>query len=285
MEIDALPPLRVGLAEAKRDLDQVGVTRLAGALSAAEIAQALHRLEEQAAAESELGIAYHDDGHVRRHARGANQRVWNLLNKGEIFARLVTNSAVLTLAKHVLGNDILLSSCTANIARRGGYPQTLHSDQWWAPQIAHALMANCFIMLNEFSDQNGATRIVPGSHLTGAARGANPAHASAATGQAGTILAFDARVLHGTGANLTQVPRYGLLLRYCQPFIRQQENMCVSLAPEVLSACSTELKALVGFQVWNTFGMMGDDVHAQLHARRPDRFVTQLRPRRSSGEA
>ena len=278
IEACELPPVRTHISEAKRDLDACGVARYSGAFTREELAEALQRLREQAAAEEELGIAYHDNGHVGQGEDGPNQRVWNLINKGEIFRRMVVHPAMLELARHLLGQEILLSSWTANIACQGAQAQRLHSDQWWAPEIDQALMANCFVMLTEFTETNGGTRVVPASHRSGQANPRTPHSSVAATGAPGTILAMDARTWHGTGANQTGAPRYGLLPRYCKPFVRQQENMTVSLSPVILSRCTPEFRSIIGMSVWRTFGVIGEDVKASVYRERPTQFTTELRP-------
>src|SRR3712207_1429879 len=103
----ALPALTSDLDQARADLDEFGVARIADALDADEL-HALHeRLTEQAAAERRAGLAFLDGG-------GANQRVWNLPSKGSVFLDLLRKPLVRTLARHVLQGDYCLSSHTAN---------------------------------------------------------------------------------------------------------------------------------------------------------------------------
>lgn len=255
----ALPPVRTGLEEAKADLDRYGVTRLSGAAAPADIAEARRRLAEQAAGEERAGIAHRDNGFSPLPAeRAANQRVWNLLNKGDIFARFALNDKARALARHMLGKDLLLFSCTANIARRGGLAQRLHADQLFAPAaMSLPLIANSLWMLDDFSEANGATRVAPATHLEGRwPADGEEVETAPATGPAGTLMMWDGRLWHGTGENRTDLPRHGMIIAYCVPFLRPQENHTVSLSPEVLAGASPELLALAGFGQWQGLGMI-----------------------------
>ncbi len=275
-----LPPLRDNLADAKRDLDAVGLTRIVGAVDEDQLDAVRARLDEQAAGEDAHGCAFREDGASFANSPGApNQRVWNLVNKGEAFRRLLLNETALALVKHLLGDDILMFSMTANIANRGGAPQPLHGDQRFAPpDTPYPLIANCAWMLDPFTDENGATRVVPGTHRLGdwPEDGAE-IETLPATGPAGGLMVWDGRLWHGTGANRTPKPRRGILAAYCKPFVRTQENSTVSVDPEVLAQASPELLTLLGFRTWQGLGMVDGARHDQLRTR-PETFSGELRP-------
>lgn len=136
-----LPPFAKTQEEALAHLQELGFARLAGALTADELERARERLATQAKREAEIGHAHFDgwgEELIAQYAPdrldqlppGPNQRVWNLVNKGEIFRRLVLKERTLGLVKallgdSVLGDDVLLSSFTANIACKGGAPMGL----------------------------------------------------------------------------------------------------------------------------------------------------------------
>jgi ectoine hydroxylase-related dioxygenase (phytanoyl-CoA dioxygenase family) len=268
-----LPPVRSEIDAAKEDLKTFGMTRFSGAATAEEIDAARARLIDQAAAEDAVGASFRENGLTfEAKPDGANQRVWNLINKGEIFQRLVLNATARRLVKRLLGPDALLFSITANIACKGGMAQSLHGDQVFAPvDTPYPLIANCLWMLDEFTDENGATRVVPGSHLAG--RWPEPGQAIEtwpATGPKGTIMVWDGRLWHGTGVNTTDQPRRGLLAAYCAPFVRQQENAAVSASPEVLENGSEELLTLLGFRSWMGLGSVDGANYGVLRGRPSD---------------
>ncbi len=215
---------------------------------------------------------------------GRNQRVWMLVNKGAAFLDLLSHTTTRKLVTGLLGDHYLLSSHTANIANSGGVAMRLHTDQWWMPPptridraglpvgsmsrelfdqdpeptgaISPPVALNILWMLDEFTESNGATRVVPGSHLSGRQPDAN-AKSVAATGPAGTALLCDGRIWHGTGANNTETPRRAVLTTFCTPQFRPQENYTVGARQEVLDTANSDLLELLGFKIWNAYGRTG----------------------------
>jgi ectoine hydroxylase-related dioxygenase (phytanoyl-CoA dioxygenase family) len=251
------------LNQARRALDEHGYCVVPNVLTKDEIAALKARLADQAAGERARGVAFHDGGPAR-----PNQRVWMLLNKGKVFRDLMLHPVIEALMGHLLGPDFLVSSFTANIAHPGGEPMVLHTDQgyvgFWTPK---PVVANIAWMLDDFSDANGGTRLVPGSHLNEAATPRSSSYAPdepanmptqedtiAAEGPAGAILCFDGRIWHGTGANRTEAPRHALLSYHCRPYIRQQENMMLGLDPAIREAERPALLNRLGFATWAGLG-------------------------------
>lgn len=249
-----LPPIRTDLDQARADLEQQGLAFIGGAVSDQDLKAARRRLVDQAAAEVERGVAFHDGAGP---TSGPNQRVWNLVNKGEIFRKLLMTPALHEVMGAMLGRDFLLSNFTANIARRGGEAQVLHGDQQFLPpETSFAAAGNCLFMLDDFTPENGATRVVPGSHLWG--RWPSPGEAQAslpAVGPAGTLMIWDGRLWHGTGSSTVDAPRHGLLAYCSRPYLRQQETYTLSLTPEAYAACPTELREFMGFRMWAGNGL------------------------------
>ncbi|HEX5263370.1 MAG TPA: phytanoyl-CoA dioxygenase family protein [Phenylobacterium sp.] len=276
----SLPPLRTDLERAAEDLAEVGVTRVLGAADPGEIELAARRLADQAAAEVKLGVAFHDDGlTLQANPRAPNQRVWNLINKGEVFRRLALNEVARGLVARLLGPDALLFSMTANIACKGGKAQALHGDQVFAPaETPYPLVANCLWMLDAFTPDNGATRVAPGTHMARRWPSWNESvETFPAIGPKGALMVWDGRLWHGTGANRTEAPRRGLLAAYCAPFVRQQENATLSTSPGTLKDCSDELLALLGFRSWAGMGSIDGADNGVLRGR-PTSYSGELSP-------
>jgi ectoine hydroxylase-related dioxygenase (phytanoyl-CoA dioxygenase family) len=246
-----LPSATTDRARAFADLDAFGYCVIADALAPAQVAALRQRLIDQAQGEAASGEASFD-------SHGANQRVWMLVNKGRMFRDLVISPVILEVMPHLLGPDFLLSSLTANIARPGGEAQILHSDQGyfgWTPQ---PMVANMAWMLDDFTDENGGTRLVPGSHLRPRQPGDTPERTVAAEGKAGSVLVFDGRMIHGTGANRsTGAHRHALLSYCCRPFVRQQENFYFGLAPELRTSEREALLERLGFRMYGGLGRTG----------------------------
>jgi ectoine hydroxylase-related dioxygenase (phytanoyl-CoA dioxygenase family) len=251
------------LDQAKRELESQGYCVVENVLSRQEISALKTRLVEQAQGERARGLSFHDGGSAR-----PNQRVWMLVNKGRVFRDLMLHPIIDALMGHLLGPDYLLSSLTANIAGPGGEPMVLHTDQgylgFWTPV---PVVANIAWMLDDFSDANGGTRLIAKSHLnqtatqrsstfapSDAANYPKPEDTIAAEGKAGSILCFDGRMWHGTGANSTDRPRHALLSYHCRPFVRQQENFSLGLLPAIRESERPALLNRLGFATWAGLG-------------------------------
>src|SRR5947208_8273113 len=112
--------LTTDLERARGDLAEHGYCLLEDALDPDRVKALLDRLEELATAEIADGTDY-------VYENGSNQRVWALLNKGQLFIDLALEPVALTLMDHLLGYGFLLSNIDANIAGPGGQPMLMHA--------------------------------------------------------------------------------------------------------------------------------------------------------------
>jgi ectoine hydroxylase-related dioxygenase (phytanoyl-CoA dioxygenase family) len=272
-----IPDLTRDFEMAHVDFKRHGVALIADALAPAELAAARNRLAEQAESERRDGTALLEDGsasdgHYLTGRGQPNQRVMSLISKGEVFRRIAEKPEPLAFVRRVFAesygspeetvfqyelDDVLVSSVSANIAGRGGLPMNLHADQGFVPNATpYPIIVNALYLLCNFNGENGGTRIAPGTHdsLRHGGYYAEPPQTMPIIAPAGTLLMFDGRTWHGTGANVTDEPRYALLTTYCRPWIRQFENFGLSLDDATLAACSPTLRRLLGFKVWSVYG-------------------------------
>lgn len=270
-----LPEPTTDIKRAQQDLDEYGLCLLAEAMSPDTLASVRARLVEVAAQERADGTAMIDGG-------GSNQRVWQLLNRGEEFRSLVSHPGVLAIMDNLVGRlpdfmlpaypegvpRVLLSNIAANITGPGGEAQPLHPDQAFVPLPWPAIpqIANVAWMLDDYTEANGATMVVPRSHkVEGFPDEKASSCAVPAEAPAGSALIWEGRLWHGTGANTTQDEyRHGILSAYCPPWIRQQENFLMSLKPEVFASASPTLRRLLGFDHYMGWGMIDGNMTGDL---------------------
>lgn len=282
-----LPRPTRDVARLRHDLFTSGYCLIERALEDVDLEAVQTRLMEQAAAER-----LRHDLKNPANPQKRNQWVGMLLNKGDIFFDLVRHPIAMPLVQELLGRDYVISCVDAQIQHPGSTVMPLHTDQWWMPPpvepgaahrppaeisratthtsrdprpasrpISSVMCANVMWMVTDFTEATGATRVVPGSHLSGFNPDPavpHPVSTVAATGPAGTAFVFDGRLWHGGGANTTDKPRYGITSNYCAPQCRQLENYTRGMRPDVLARCPPEVRERLGFRVWRGYGHTGD---------------------------
>lgn len=241
------------LEACRRELDEVGYCVIPDALCPDELAAVRQALDRAAADDDARGVA------LRYGPHGANQRLWALLNRGEEFVRLAMHPLALAVVRSGLGPDIQLTNISANITGPGGDHEIgrLHTDQGFLPEPwPYQLATNVAYFLDDFTEENGATLVVPGSHKTLDVPDQRLAPEAPAriTGKAGSMAVWDGRLHHATGLNRTaDQRRRGIFATYNLPFLRTQENWCRSLDVQLLDRYPG-LAALTGFEEWQTLG-------------------------------
>ena len=189
----------------------------------------------------------------------ATKRLYNLVPRADVFERLPGHPPVLELAEAMLGSELILSGTTAMDIGPGERLQGLHADDGlFAIGRPHRpMMVTTIWALTDFTAENGATRIVPGSHR-------DPGHpdpdddsiAIAAEMPAGSVLVMDSQLWHCGGPNSTSDDwRLGLNVQYVRGFFRTQQNHYLSIPHDKLSGYSPQLRKLLGFELHR--GIMG----------------------------
>ena len=128
--------------------------------------------------------------------------------------------------------------------------QLLHRDRLaWGGHVPRSIepQVNTIWALNDFTEENGATRVAPGSHEWPDDRHATEHEVIQATMPAGSVVIYTGSVIHGGGENRSDETRIGINLDYCLDWLRQEENQYLSYPPAVASDFAPELAALVGY--------------------------------------
>ena len=189
----------------------------------------------------------------------ATKRMYNLLAKDRAFWKLPIHEDVLPFPEYLLDDECILSGTTCMNIGPGEVHQGLHSDDGLVsvkrPRIP--FMVTTIWAFTDFTDENGATRIVPGSHKFDhePRKGQQIEHIPAEM-KAGSVLVVNGGTWHCGGANTSKDDwRLGISVQYCQGYLRQQQNQYYSLAPNDVRAMPQRLAALCGFSLYK--GIMG----------------------------
>ncbi len=181
-------------------------------------------------------------------------RIYNLLARGDIWARVPVHTVVLPVVEGVLDRGCLVSSLSSIAIGPGESAQPIHADDQLMPfgKPHAATVCNTMWALSDFTEANGATRIIPGSHLADSSPeyGA-PYESIAAEMPAGGVLVWHGSLWHGGGANTTAERRVGVAMNYCAGWVRQQENQQLGIPLETLRRFEPRLQELCGFGVYN----------------------------------
>jgi ectoine hydroxylase-related dioxygenase (phytanoyl-CoA dioxygenase family) len=186
---------------------------------------------------------------TEEHAR----RLANLVNKGEVFRRAILLPPVIERVRHVLGDDCKLSSLNARSADPNSeVGQPLHVDMGAIPDEKGYWVCNTVWMLDDFTHDNGPTRMVPSSHKWGTRPQdvlADPLapHPQEVllTGKAGSIAVMNAHMWHGGTANRTAAPRLAMHGFYCRRDKPQQQYQKQLLDPAVQASLSPDLRRIL----------------------------------------
>ncbi len=183
------------------------------------------------------------------------RRVFNLFAKTRVLDAALLNPDVLHLARSALGPSVQLSIASTMEIFPGETPQALHQDDaYFRLQRPHpALVLNTMWALTDFTEANGATRLVPGStHFDRPVAAGEPS--VAASMPKGSVLLWDGAAWHGGGANVSQDVRFGVSLNFCRGWVRQQENQYLAIPPAVARRLDSELLKIMGYDVCEFVG-------------------------------
>ncbi|KAK2613250.1 hypothetical protein N8I77_000174 [Diaporthe amygdali] len=257
LDPERLPKPTEDVRQIKRDILEWGYAFAANALSPEQVKIVKTALDQQAAGERKAGIAHIDPTSQMKPGFKPNQRVWNLVNKGDEFLDLLNHPLIDEIIPWYLGNAAHVSSFNANISQPGSNAMVMHRDQMnkHPETIAFSYGLSFMWYMIDTTEERGATRVYPGSHNKNVMPAINTVEGSiAAEAKAGTVMLFDNRVWHATGINTSQYPRPVLLLDFARSYVRPFESFETVLSDEVKGKLTARLKELLRVEVQSDKG-------------------------------
>jgi len=130
--------------------------------------------------------------------------------------------------------------------------QVLHRDRLaWGGYLQRTIepQLNMIWAVTDFTKENGATRVVPGSHLWEDGRGAHEDEITYAEMKAGSVILYTGSVIHSGGANVSKADRVGINITYSLGWLRQEENQYLSCPPDIAASLPPELQRLIGYSM------------------------------------
>ena len=250
-----LPKPTKEITQIRKDFQKWGYALIEEGMSKKQCKVFIERLLEQAEGEKLANV---------NSLTPSGQYVHTLINKGKVFRQCIeqdieavqAGTLIEKFLDETLGKGWICHSFLANGAEKGYYPQVLHIDQSplspWITEEAPALVNTLYIP-QDVNEENGGTLIIPGSHKNIIKAGSNgnvgklnPAINLEAN--AGTIMLFDGRLLHGTGVNKTSKIRFVAAMSNVKSWMRSQENWIISVDPEIIKNASPKLLHRMGMQ-------------------------------------
>ena len=191
------------------------------------------------------------------------QRVYNVFGKTRVTDRLADHPRILGLMDKFFEPGFLLSQSQIINIMPDEDAQGLHVDDGFyrIPRPRPALGAATVWAIDDFTENNGATVVIPGSHKWDDDRTGQRTEAIPAVMPAGSVIFFLGTTWHGGGENRSGAARFAITHQYCNAFLRQQENYLLELSKETVRELSPELKALVGYSIYSAFMGMVDGKH------------------------
>lgn len=180
------------------------------------------------------------------------KRFGGLLKRSARTSALVMHATILAMVEEVLGSwcdRIQLNVAQAIEIEPGEQRQLPHRDHdmWQTAKGDHEFLVNVIWPLTPFTRENGATLIYPNSHgAAGMARTDLDDPIAAECGP-GAAICFLGSTAHGAGANITGLPRRGIVVGYCLGWLKPYENQWLAYPPAIARTFPRELAALVGY--------------------------------------
>ena len=181
------------------------------------------------------------------------RRIYSVIQKTLACNPLVEHPLILALLDQVLRPNYLLSQLQVIDIHPGEVAQPLHHDDGFYPlaRPRAAVSAATIWALDDFTEENGATLVLPMSHLWGdrTPTDVDRTDLVPAVMPAGSVVFFLGTLWHGAGANRSRAARMAATAQYCEPWARQQENYSLAISRDRVKLCSDAIQGMLGYSM------------------------------------
>lgn len=197
------------------------------------------------------------------------------LPRSATFRSIALHPAVMAAGDHVLGHATTWRFSAAEYIEIGPAetPQRLHRDAWKYDMVdfGFEVELNGMWAVTDFTEANGATRVIPGSHRLPHNARPDPGDTVAAEMSKGSLLLYTGLLFHGGGPNTTGDWRQGLSLQHAVGWLTQSTNQFLECPPNAVADWPDDLLRFIGYaKTGNGLGYWGDS-EDPLSAVHPDR--------------
>jgi ectoine hydroxylase-related dioxygenase (phytanoyl-CoA dioxygenase family) len=181
------------------------------------------------------------------------RRTGGLVARAPTSHGLVMHPTVTGAVGSVLGHATAVQlHLTQVISIEPGQPaQYVHRDQWafdfFSFPTGFEVTCNTIWAMTDFTEENGGTRLIPGSHRFDDKLRFTEADTEAAEMRKGSVLLYTGALYHGGGPNRSDTTRHGVNITYCVGWLRQEENQYLSVPPEVARDLPDDLLRMIGY--------------------------------------
>ncbi|WP_330180273.1 phytanoyl-CoA dioxygenase family protein [Nocardia sp. NBC_01503] len=193
----------------------------------------------------------------------ATQRIYSVLNKTRSCDRLAAHPRVLALLDRLLMPNYLLSMLQVINILPGESAQMLHTDDGFypLPRPRRALSAATIWAIDDFTETNGATEIVPGSQDWGDELPQGDSGRRPVIMSAGSCVFFLGTLWHGGGPNRSTAARLAVTAQYCEPWLRPQEAFTLSTPHDIARTVDEDIRRMLGYSIHPPFIGQVDGMH------------------------
>ena len=191
------------------------------------------------------------------------QRLYATLTKTRACDALATHPRILALLDRMFMPNYLLSQLQVINIQPGEAAQFVHHDDGFypLPRPRAPLGAASIFAIDDFTAENGATNIIPGSHIWGERMPTDDDKLIPAVMPKGSAIFYGGTFWHGGGANNSNADRLAITCQYCEPWLRQQENYTLGTPKDIVREMTPELQSMLGYSILPPYIGMVNGLH------------------------